>query len=250
MCTATWRFSPDGDGWALDLGFNRDERRSRPRARPPRVVRSADGLPFIAPMDPVGGGSWLALNAAGLCLGLLNHYEPEGRPPTGVATISRGQLVWRLAALPDAEGVRAGLRRILEGERPQPFDLLLAKAGKFRQVLRLRWDGEALREEDLSEGPPLISSSAHDPRNVVAGRLAQHTAISGGGPLDAAARLAFHRSHRPKRGARSVCMHRPDARTVSYSQLRVATGELSFRYAAGAPCRARLGPPLCLERQA
>lgn len=250
MCTATWRFSPDGDGWALDLGFNRDERRSRPRARPPRVVRSADGLPFIAPMDPVGGGSWLALNAAGLCLGLLNHYEPEGRSPTGVATISRGQLVWRLAALPDAEGVRAGLRRILEGERPQPFDLLLAKAGKFRQVLRLRWDGETLREEDLSEGPPLISSSAHDPRNVVAGRLAQHSAISGGGPLDAAAMLAFHRSHRPVRGARSVCMHRPDARTVSYSQLRVASGELSFRYAAGAPCRARLGPPLCLERQA
>ena len=57
MCTVTWRFTPDSGGWALDLGFNRDERRDRPRAQPPRVRRPEAGLPFIAPRDPAGDGT-------------------------------------------------------------------------------------------------------------------------------------------------------------------------------------------------
>ena len=66
--------------------------------------------------------------------------------------------------------------------------------------------------------------------------------------LDPQERLSFHRSHRPVRGPWSVCMHRLDARTVSYSQLRASETELSFRYAQGAPCRAALGPALILDR--
>jgi len=250
MCTVTWHFSAESGGWALDLGFNRDERRSRPRARSPRLIRPDEGLPFIAPQDPVGGGSWLALNAAGLCLGLLNLYAQDEPQPVVQPTLSRGQLVWRLAVLPDAESLRAGLRSILEGERLQPFDLLLLKGGGARLARRLRWDGRALSEADLLQGPPLISSSAHEPSEVIAGRLAQHVALTADVPLGPEEMAAFHRSHRPERGPRSVCMHRSDARTVSYSQLRAGSDDLSFRYAAGAPCRAKLGPPLRLARQA
>ena len=247
MCTVTWRFTPDSGGWALDLGFNRDERRDRPLAQPPRVRRPEAGLPFIAPRDPAGGGSWLALNTAGLCLGLLNLYEAEAGVPDRDASFSRGRLVWQLAGSQEVGQVREGLQRILERERLRPFQLLVAQGGALRRVDLWRWDGRALLESDLMAEVPLLSSSSHRPAAVVAGRRMLHDAVAGPAGLASADRFVFHRSHLPRRGPWSVCMHRPDARTVSYSQLRASGSGISFRYAAGAPCRSALGPALRLE---
>jgi hypothetical protein len=248
MCTVTWRFTPEVGGWGLDLGFNRDERRSRPRARPPRLHVSDEGLPFIAPRDPVGGGTWLSLNAAGLCLGLLNLYEAEGESPyPPKSCFSRGQVIWRLAGRPDAAGVDEGVRRILERERPQPFQLLLLQGGASRQARVWRWDDGALTQQDLPTTTTLLSSSSYRPAEVVSARRSLHAAAAGPTGLAPVAMARFHRGHAPRRGPWSVCMHRADARTVSYSQLRADRTELSYRYAAGAPCRATLGPALLLD---
>jgi hypothetical protein len=46
----------------------------------------------------------------------------------------------------------------------------------------------------------------------------------------------LHRSHRPGRGPFSTCMHREDARTVSYTEIRVAGRDIGMRYLEGPPC--------------
>ena len=49
----------------------------------------------------------------------------------------------------------------------------------------------------------------------------------------------LHRSHAPKRGPFSICMHRADAATVSYTEVSVTKNSASMRYASG-PHRGRI----------
>ena len=51
------------------------------------------------------------------------------------------------------------------------------------------------------------------------------------------AALAYHRSHYPERGPFSTCMHRDDARTVSFTWVRVDPAEVRMRYSPDSPCR-------------
>src|SRR5438093_950418 len=48
----------------------------------------------------------------------------------------------------------------------------------------------------------------------------------------------LHASHLPQRGPFSICMHRPEAATVSYSEVNVSDGRATLRYYPAAPCRA------------
>ena len=43
-------------------------------------------------------------------------------------------------------------------------------------------------------------------------------------------------SHEPERGPLSVCMHRPEARTVSRTLVEVAGDSAAMRYLDGSPC--------------
>jgi Transport and Golgi organisation 2 len=46
----------------------------------------------------------------------------------------------------------------------------------------------------------------------------------------------LHKSHDPEPGPYSICMHRPDAATVSYTQVEFTPREISMVYVAGPPC--------------
>src|SRR5262249_32089545 len=46
----------------------------------------------------------------------------------------------------------------------------------------------------------------------------------------------LHRLHSPHRGAFSMCVHRPDAKTVSYTEVSVSSREGRMRYCAKSPC--------------
>jgi hypothetical protein len=48
----------------------------------------------------------------------------------------------------------------------------------------------------------------------------------------------LHASHSPARGSFSICVHRPDAATVSYTEIAFTAGDLIMRYHAGHPCKA------------
>ena len=94
MCTVSWAHQPGG----YHLLCNRDEKRTRGAAFAPRV-REIGGVRYVAPIDPDGGGTWLATNEHGVSLCLLNG-EP-GFESAGPRR-SRGGLILELAWAPSA----------------------------------------------------------------------------------------------------------------------------------------------------
>ena len=236
MCTVTWRPRPDG----FELLANRDELRSRRRARPPEV-RGRRGIRFLAPTDADAGGTWVAVSERGLALALVNRYDPVEAPAGG--WLSRGQLVLELAPAATREAAVAELDR-LPLARFRPFQLLALTPGE--PPLLASWNGR--RRELLEPRSPLTSSSlAGVEARRARERILAATLEGAGDP--SAALLAFHASHEPARGPLSPCMHRPDAATVSLSRVAVAGDRVTFSYADGPPCRTGLGAPLVLERR-
>lgn len=253
MCTVSWIPRHDSAGAGYDLFFNRDESRRRGRARPParhdlgRV--SGHTVSALLPTDTDAGGTWVATNAHGVTVALLNLYQ--GRPPKLSGTPrSRGLLV---RALADASSVEAVLGRLgqVDPRRYRPFTLLVLEPATSDRVhvRAAAWDGDSLGVGLSPVEPPLVSSG-YDLEAALATRRAQWQSLgrARGGAPDVEACLAFHRSHEPRRGALSPCMHRHDARTVSLVHARVTGERVEMRYADGPPCRSPLGAPVVLER--
>jgi hypothetical protein len=57
----------------------------------------------------------------------------------------------------------------------------------------------------------------------------------------------LHRSHQPDRDAFSVCMHREDAETVSYTEILATRRWAKMRYCARSPCAKETGAPRLLS---
>lgn len=255
MCTVTWLFTADG----YQLFSNRDESRARPPAQPPRAVRQGDSR-YLAPVDGEAGGSWITVNEHGLSLCLLNYYHAElsgaAARPDGRPFRSRGLLVTDLAAQPAGLDLRRALEA-LDLTAYRPFTLLALEPPAKRHgqggELLVEWDGERFSRRDASSAQPLISSG-YDFTGATRHRRATFEALLRGGAEaprtrpNAAELLLYHRDHRPEPGPYSVCMHRPDARTVSLTRVTVSPEEITMSYASGPPCRTPLGGPLGLRR--
>ena len=242
MCTISWRISSEG----FDVFFNRDESKTRVLALKPSVNYDF-GVNAIYPLDPQGGGTWLAANDAGLVVGLLNFYQ--GRLPKG-RLISRGQLVKRLAFCQSLTDVK-DIVNALPLEKYAPFSLLCFDVAMLNSVTMvvplLRWTGKELIE--LSQRSPLISS-AYKFEEVEQSRLKSYQECfhSGGQPVPLKTYIDFHKSHVPEASAYSVCMHRSDAHTVSFSHVSVTQTSVCFRYVDGAPCSQSNVDELVLSR--
>lgn len=234
MCTVTWLRNTSG----YQVFFNRDEQKARePATRP--SVRRLNNVRYLAPQDGRSGGSWLAVNEHGLTVGLLNYYE-AGAPPRLAGAISRGQLVISLmdAASQDEVAKRLHLHALTSYG---PFFLLVWAPG--RPVHWHRWDGvrrvaSILRDDEL----PVTTSSFDSEAVVGARRRRFEELVSRHGPPTEAALAAYHRSTDPRGGPYSVFMTRPDAETVSYSQVGVTAGDLAYFYAARSPGADHLAP--------
>lgn len=228
MCTLSWIVEPDG----YALWFNRDERRSRRPAEPPRVD-SSGGVRFLAPRDGDAGGTWAFVNETGVAACLLNlfrdHRFPPDQPP-----VSRGVLLLGLAGAPSAAAAESALAHT-RLECFQPFTLALFGRGETPRALR--WDGSAATGFPLDDGALPLTSSGRDAEGVARSRrgtLARIAAQHGGATR--AALDAFHRSHHPDRGPYSPCMHRDDAETVSLTTIAVDGATALLSYQPGAPC--------------
>lgn len=240
MCTVTWFQDDERYG----LYCNRDELRSRPEARPPRV-QDSKGTPFLAPEDGLAGGTWIAANARGLSLCLLNDYSSM-QPDAPTDPTSRGLLVRDLIRA-SGSGELESRWSSLELRSYRPFKILALEPSQAPFLLS--WDGRVSRLDQEGVAPPLCSSS-FDERGATRARsdLLEEMATKEG--LEIRKRLfRFHQSHRPERGPYSVCMHRPDAVTVSFTVVDVDSDCVSMAYAHGAPCSAPLEHLVTLRRQ-
>jgi len=227
MCTVSWLYDAQG----YEVFFSRDEKLTRPPALAPRIL-IRNSVRCVSPMDTEGGGTWIGVNELGATVCLLNAYT--GAP---AGAISRGLLVESLLHCSAVETV-AQLRRI-DLTNFAPFKLLALEQGASARIFT--WDGVHL----LPVAPVrnlLTSSSVDD-----AGAACRREEVFPAQP-DSKSLLAFHQSHSPERGAHSVCMHRADAATVSFSRIRVTRSRVQFQYLPGAPCTTRRWTSVDLAR--
>lgn len=236
MCTLSWHADIDG----LHIFCNRDEQRTREPAHPPRAfIRNS--LDCLAPIDGRAGGTWIGANEAGLCVNLLNHHVPGASRRKSYT--SRGALVMRtLAARSVAE-----VGDILDAQPLdtfRPFILLAFELGSnpvaanTTPVSRAhRWERDgSLMVEPVQR---VTTSSSFMSRDVIASRKQtfDHMLAANGGRVDVNLLENFHASHHPTKGAYSVCMHRPDAETVSHTRVLISRNEVRMTYKPSSPCQ-------------
>jgi uncharacterized protein with NRDE domain len=229
MCTLTWLHHGDG----FEIFFNRDEKRERAAELPPESFER-DGVRFLAPRDGQDHGTWIGANDRGLAVALLNRYVPDAGPPRAEFR-SRGLLLLDLLTSHHRGEVGERLAET-ELERYKPFSLFAADpAGRARLF---EWTGWHFEEtEDPDALMPLASSSFDQAlARVHRRRLYADLVVRSGAPLGEEALLAFHHSHDGGPGPFSVCMHRPDAETRSFTRIRVGREGVVLRWRPGAPC--------------
>lgn len=280
MCTITWLQREDG----YEVFCNRDELKTRRPALPPRFAECA-GVRYLAPIDVDGGGSWLGVNELGLSLCLINHYPtqprniPSLRGAGGVSLRrkknilveadesqntsliplkggfskdekfrSRGLLLTSLMDCKSTEVVSERLRREAL-EQYRPFILLSFEIhGCFSMT---EWNGVVLKFRPLAKEDLPVTSSSFSTNAVILARKENFAKLAQPqSKLDRELLINFHRSHMPERGAHSVCMHREDAETVSFTHVLMTNTEAEIRYCSAAPCRAVKPQGLLIQQAA
>jgi len=228
MCTVT--FIPRRKGYCL--GMNRDEKRTRPQARPP-AHRNLNGHRVLYPSEPMGG-TWIAVNDTGASFALINWYSVPQRPENN--TTSRGIIIPSIASAHTTALTQDSLGK-LSLRRMNPFGLV-AVFPDSREITEWRWDMKRLSCRPHPWRAQQWISSGFDERRVQTKRsrtFRQKLHQSSVGRLDWLRRL--HRSHLPNPGPFSTCMHRADASTVSYTEIVVTERSSNIHYLDGPPCR-------------
>lgn len=228
MCTVT--FIARQNGYAL--GMNRDENRLRAPGRAPAIERLS-GCRALFPSEN-SGGTWIGINEHGITLALLNWYAVKNRVE-GKA-LSRGAVVRSLLSSASPEEMAAGLGNRQENDlrRVNPFRLI-AVFPEEQTVQEWQWDRRRLEVVRHRWTTHAWFSSGHDEPGAQKARQHHFERVEERrGSLDWL--RALHASHQPEPGPYSFCMHRPDAATVSYTEIEVRAGEAALRYLMGNPC--------------
>jgi len=227
MCTLSFVARAQG----FLLGMNRDEKLTRVQGLPPQIKLVA-GRKVIRPTEP-GGGTWIALNDGGVAFGLINWYsvaESVGKHP-----LSRGMVI-NSVAMQVQPGLVGEILQNLPISKINPFRLI----GVFPtsgQIFEWQWN---LKELSTIEHPwktaVWISSGFEEPHAQVRRGKTFKEAFDRNPQPDSGWLRRLHSSHDPARGPFSICVHRPDAATVSYTEIEVSKGHGKMLYHGDAPC--------------
>lgn len=235
MCTVSWAKRPKG----YSLFFNRDESRDRPIGLPPEIITSGS-TPFVCPRDPVGGGTWLLVNAYGLSLGMLNYYEAQmDYRPTEPK--SRGLLPMAFASCQSLTELESAM---LKAELvPYPPFHLLAVNSKAEASL-ITWNGKSktVHHPKIKDLP--ISTSSFETEAVIGLRqgLFRQQVLP---QMEQDNVLAdFHSSKQPAPDTHAVLMTRPDAKTVSITHIKVDGKQATMSYRTRPDDSEHLDPPI------
>lgn len=227
MCTVTWLRAENG----FELFFNRDELLTRGEAVGPRVRETGEAR-FLAPTDADFGGSWISVNERGVALGILNGYR-RGDEDASAKLTSRGLLLTDLAPSGDLDAVET---RVRERDLRQYRSFRLVALEPAAPARVFEWDGSALTvDRDAEARIPLVSSS-FDETDVGRARRAEYARLTNGRPPTEEDLIGYHGSHENGPSAYSVCMHRADASTRSFSRVVVGPRWVRLSVRPGPPC--------------
>jgi hypothetical protein len=228
MCTfSVVRPLAGGDvrGPLVHVVVNRDERRSRQTAVPP-VVREVDVVRVVMPIDPDGGGTWIAATDRGLVFAVLNGPATSDAGAE-VPRPSRGLLIPALVSCLSIDEVWDRLSTI-EWGADRPWRLVVVTSAA---LLEAEPRGADLwrRLRPLPERFMVTSSSFDEARARAMRRELFDEIVAA---PDVAAQRRFHEHQWPDRPEFGVVMERDEARTVSRTSVSVAAGHLSLAYDA------------------
>lgn len=226
MCTLSVLLTDDG----FLVAMNRDERRDRPLGAGPRRYRV--GAHTVAhPTDVEAGGTWFGASDAGFVAAVLNNYQAHlafaERP------LSRGAIPMALLQAQSPAEARATLGA-LDPALYRPFRAVLILPGQG--VLVGESDGEAIRwEEQPWVDFLLVSSGLDEPRVRDYRRALFDDLRATDRDPEALRRLHFQQNFlHPELG---FSMERPEARSVSYSEVQVRGDRWVLRHLEEPPVR-------------
>ncbi len=158
MCTLA--IAPEGKE-GFKLVSNRDESKERPRATLPQYHFERDHR-ILMPLDPEGGGSWIALSDEGRAACLLNGARKahDSQPPYAK---SRGQVLKESFEWEDPEAFLYSypLQDLPpDGLSIEPFTLVLLGNDPEPWIKVLYWNGEEREIEELQADKPHVLSAA------------------------------------------------------------------------------------------
>jgi hypothetical protein len=228
MCTLT--FIPKPQGYLL--GMNRDERLTRELALAPEPITTLR-FPAVYPRESAGG-TWIGSNAAGITFALLNQNPG---PQAKMKQRSRGEII---PALLESSRFPEAMRRFQHLELHGMLPFVLVGIFPAEQIIsQCQWDGSELKFLRIGwDVRHWFSSGVSD---EMARKVRGSTCYEAWRRRDAGSAewlRGLHASHSPVRGSFSICVHRPDAATVSYTETAFTGSQLAMRYHAGYPCQA------------
>lgn len=229
MCTLS--FVPVSGGYRVAM--NRDELLTRSIASPPSRFFFNE-LEAVYPQEP-SGGTWIGVNSFGNAFALLNVNDPAVKGIASSQIISRGSVIPAIVFSPNSRAVSNTLKT-LPLHQLRSFRLVCISQIEH-QLFEWIWDGTQLRPSKFSwERRHWFSSSLSDANaSRLRGQACEELAVKAD-PSSKGWLESLHRSHQPAPGPYSVCVHRPDARTVSYTEIECPGDRISMRYRNTSPC--------------
>lgn len=246
MCTLTvipWNArgseSPTSNSCGVRLLCNRDESRLRPTALPPQM-RTVGDRRACMPIDPVSDGTWIGASDAGLIAVLMNVYLPGWQATlqaiaTGAISpkLSRGRIiphVLQAGSLDEAERLAGAL----DHAQFEPFRLLLLDR---QQIVELVWSQNTItmKSAEAVRRPLFFTSSGLGDDIVARPRRALFDEWFVDPRHWPDRQDAFHHHVWPGNERASVWMTRPEAMTVSCTQVELDRTAVQMTY------RARVG---------
>ena len=228
MCTVTvvaWRNT-------VRVACNRDEQRSRAAALPPQI-RQFGNRQAILPIDPAGGGTWIGVNNAGLAMTLLNVNSAKIMLRSKAPRMSRGSIIPSLLHC-DSLTAAVDCGQKVAARHYAPFHLVLVSQEEAAELRSDAKEVRLIRRSALSK-PLLFTSSGLGDELVEGPRRELFNELFSRRECWFAQQDALHRHQWPDRPHLSVCMSRPDARTVSHSVVALSPRAVSLTYYPDAP---------------
>lgn len=211
MCSAVWNFHEDG----YELGFNRDEKWSRPVSCEAQMEWDHP-VPGICARDAGRGGTWLFTNRYGVTLAVMNAYPGGVIPPPG--KVSRGMLPLIAATHGSVDEIRQTLLLETDWKKFAPCGLLLVGPGC---MMHFGWDGQVFEMLPAPEQAFLTTSSVAT-EAVKSARLSRFLEISSW-PL-----ANILDDDRAADAASAIYVTRDDGGTVSQTTVLVGAQEIRF----------------------
>jgi hypothetical protein len=234
-------------GATVRLGCNRDELRSRPIALLPQTQQFGQRR-AVLPVDPASGGTWIAVNDAGLAMVLLNvNSKGKGEeilPPRR----SRGTIIPSLLHCNTLTSA-VSQATALDAKHYAPFRLVFFDQQELAEVRSEEGHIRVVRRTAITE-PCCFTSSGLGDQLVEGPRRRLFAAFFGQTGDLIALQDRFHRHRWPERPDLSVCMSRADARTVSHTIVSLGRDAVTLTYHPDAPDQPAKTVPVTLPKVA